>query len=697
MSSQGFSFPPPPPPPPSQQQQQPQSAFPSVPPQYGYGSYGQRGGRGAGGHNRGRGRGFGNRGGRGGSFVPHHANRTPTYSSTTPSSFGYGSINYTGFTPQSHPTVSRNIPTPQITPSGSPGFQHQSNTTSYAPPQQFSQPPAALGSPYQPQSSYDAAYAPPNAQSGPTYPSVVHSTQHVPQPIQAPMMGPPMRWGFEMSSPTGPFASPQHSNQWAPRQSSTHQNQPSFGGNSMKYGGKRDHASAFGGKPQSVAPRVPAPPPVPSFGNPLPVKPPPAADAAQKLRKKKRKHNQLGLTPKTEDHESSEEEDDVDEESKLAPAGAGATAPLRFTYRGRTSTLQSTTDIAAWIEERKKRFPTQAKVEEKKKAMDEAKKAREEALNKKKLERQEQRRAQKVASKPDDKPESAIDPADAAAKAKRKADKLQRKLLKEQERVAKVEADAERARLKVEKLQKVAMEARRGSESATQKTKSQALVAAEKADTESAQKAQILGSKDSDSDTVAVPGESAVAPMASKILVTKMKPGGESQKEESVASSSDDSDGSDWTSSSGSDISSSDSDDESDDDSAPEEASSRREGPERVAPPPRINKKKVCHHFASRGRCLHGDKCRFLHELPERGVKTKPVEKKGRRGLFQALIERQKEDEDRKAMEVIVWLGENGFLDASEANERATGHSHTDGSKDEDQVPQEMNYTVAAA
>lgn len=331
MSSQGFSFPPPPPPPP-QQQQPPQSSIPSGPPQYGYGSYGQRGGRGAGGHNRGRGRGFGNRGGRGGSFVTHHANHTPTYSST-PSSFGYGSINYTGFTPQSQPTGSCNNPSPHIASLGSPSFQHQSNTSSYASPQRFSQPPVVLGSPYQPQPSYDTAYAPSNAQSSLPYPPVMHSTQHTPQPVQAPMMSPPMRWGFEASPPTGTFASPRRSNQWTPRQSSTHQNQSSSNGNSMKHGGKRDHASAFGGKPPTVAPSVPAPPPVPSFGNPLPVKPPPAVDAANP-RKKNRKHNQLGLTPKTEDHESSEE-DDVDEESRLAPAAASAIVPLRFTYKGR--------------------------------------------------------------------------------------------------------------------------------------------------------------------------------------------------------------------------------------------------------------------------------------------------------------------------------------------------------------------------
>ena len=38
---------------------------------------------------------------------------------------------------------------------------------------------------------------------------------------------------------------------------------------------------------------------------------------------------------------------------------------LQFTYKGRISTLQSTSDIAAWIEERKKRYPTKARIAEK--------------------------------------------------------------------------------------------------------------------------------------------------------------------------------------------------------------------------------------------------------------------------------------------------------------------------------------------
>lgn len=67
-------------------------------------------------------------------------------------------------------------------------------------------------------------------------------------------------------------------------------------------------------------------PAVPSFGNPLPVKPPvPQVETKKAKKKKKRRVNQLGLTPKTVEHvSSSEEEDDIDEELKLA---ATVTAP----------------------------------------------------------------------------------------------------------------------------------------------------------------------------------------------------------------------------------------------------------------------------------------------------------------------------------------------------------------------------------
>ena len=89
-------------------------------------------------------------------------------------------------------------------------------------------------------------------------------------------------------------------------------------------GRKRGHGEAFN-RTRNQNRDTPVAPAVPSFGGPvpLPVKPPALHETTRKPRKKKLKHNQLGLTPKVEEHESSEEEeDDVDEEAKLASVAA---------------------------------------------------------------------------------------------------------------------------------------------------------------------------------------------------------------------------------------------------------------------------------------------------------------------------------------------------------------------------------------
>ncbi|RAH76435.1 hypothetical protein BO86DRAFT_372845 [Aspergillus japonicus CBS 114.51] len=694
---QGFSFPPPPPPPPSSQQQHHQ---PHQPPhqqhphpqqqyhhgynaapyaaQYNAGYHGQqRGGRAPGAHHRGRGRGGygshhrggGGGGGRGGShYMAPDMNANRGYSSATVAATGPGPVggytpmNYAGYTPQPLSATARAIPTPQFAPTRSPNFQHRTSAApSYNPPQPYVPAPVAhVPTPYQAQQNYPVAAA----QPAPTYSPAVPPHNHVTPTVQPPLMGPPMRWGFDNSGSTGGFAGGQRGHQRGGRAFNHHNVQPD---KQTNHGNKRDHNSAFGRPLQASAPRVAAPPPVPSFGNPLlPSKPPPPADAARKPKKKKRKHNQLGLTPKTEEHESSEEEDDVDEEARLAAEGvtgaASASAPLQFTYRGRTSTLQSPEDIKAWIEERKKRFPTQARVEEKKKAMEEAKKAREEALRQKKLQRQEQKPPQKDSknqkgreqqSQKDGQKDS-NDPVDIAAKAKLKADKLRRKLMREEKRVAKAEADAERARMKVEELQK--------SSTST-----------------STHHAQPVAHRETAPDSLIKPAEPTTLP-AGGPAVEELVPANDANAQVAgvqvdagaSVSSLDDSDSSDWTSSSGSESSSEDSDD-SDDDAAPEEATTKREGPERVPPPAREPKKKVCRHFARNGRCLHGNRCKFSHEMPERGAKTKAAEQKGRKGLLQALLDRQKTEDDRKVMEAIVWLGENGMLDTPKEPEDSNG------------------------
>jgi hypothetical protein len=257
-----------------------------------------------------------------------------------------------------------------------------------------------------------------------------------------------MHWGYDKTGAGGfyPGSTPyQNPLPHAHPQGNNYQNQS---------GHKRRYSSTFE-KPTSQGPRPTAPPAVPSFGVPLPAKPPqPAETSRQAQKKKKRKFNQLGLTPKTEEHESSDEEDDVDEESRLASAAGNLAGPLQFSFRGRTSTLNNATDIQSWIEERKKRFPTQARIEEKKNAQEEAKKQkelqREEARRKQQEFKEQREQARREAQ---EKKEMGSDPMDAALKAKAKAEKLRKKLLKEERRLQKAEADAERARLVAEASQ----------------------------------------------------------------------------------------------------------------------------------------------------------------------------------------------------------------------------------------------------
>ncbi|KAL4986919.1 hypothetical protein BDW68DRAFT_118859 [Aspergillus falconensis] len=608
MNPQGFSFPPPPPPPPTQQNQPQQHAHNNAFTPYGQNHHGQRGGRG-GGQFRARGRGYGNRGGgRGSHFMNSGANHSGGYAAATG---GYAPMTYLGYPTQHMPNQQTGIPTPHYTQPPSQNFPSAVTGSTFASTPHYPQP-AVHGTPYQHQSSYGTPYATPSTQQSPPYAQTHPTHQNATPSVQPTMMGLPIRWGFESTGHSGSFPGPQRPNQRGSRQNSAYNNQGSPG----KHANKRDHTSAFG-KPQSTAPRVPAPPPVPSFGNPLPSKPPTPVDSQRKPKKKKRKHNQLGLTPKAEEHESSEEEDDADEETRLAAGGTGTGVALQITYRGRTSKLQTSADIAAWIAERKRRFPTQAKIEEKKKAMKEAKEAKEEAQRQ---QREVRKSAAARAKKDQEKKEQtrdSIDPADAAAKAKLKAEKLRRKLMKEEKRIAQAEADAERAR-------------------------------------------KLDGRQEG---SVSVEREANQAQQQASAAHDEQAAGG---------SASDTSDDSDWTSSSGSDLSSSDSDQSDDDDeSAPEQATSRREGPERVAPPARDEKKRVCRHFARNGRCPRGRTCKFAHEKLERGTKAKPVENKGRKGLLEALLDRQKEDENRKLMETIMWLGENGLLDEPAAQQDA--------------------------
>lgn len=399
---------------------------------------------------------------------------------------------------------------------------------------------------------------------------------------------------------------------------------------------KRDHSSAFT-KPQSTAPRTPAAPAVPSFGNPLPSKPPPAADttSGSKAKRRRRKHNQLGLTPHANDNGSSEDEAAEDEESNLAQS-VSETAPLEVSYKGRTSKLETASDIAAWIAERKKKFPTRARIEEKKKTMEEAKAAREAARPPKNKGQQKKRKdhGQKQTES------STNCPADAATNADRK-EIIRRDLAREEQRILDAMAETNAARLRVEALRKEALSLSGGShqdEATAQAIKSEP----DDEVTESVVKSEPIDSVagpviKSESHGTTLETSLPENPInAEQTANTKLIPNAGSGDVMDCAS---DHEASDWTSSGWGSDSESD-----DDDSAPEQISSRRTGPERVPPPPREGKKTVCRYFARNGHCNRGDQCKFLHdnEASERTkAQGKLPEKKDketrRKGLYQAV------------------------------------------------------------
>jgi len=524
-------------------------------------------------------------------------------------------------------------------PRQQPNFQHPPNPPPYQSPQPFSQPAGAAA--YQPLPGYNnpnighsTSYSTPPTTP---YPAGISTHQHASPPPNPMMMG-SMPWGPEVQASPGSYgvAPPGHRRgSWSSHSHGNH-------GPKSRNHHKRDHSSAFN-KPQSTVPRTPAAPAVPSFGNPLPSKPPPAADATRKPKKRKRKHNQLGLTPKTEEHESSEEEEDADEESKLAQSGSGA-APIQFTYKGQTAKLQSSSDIAAWIAERRKKFPTQARVEEKKKAWEEAKAARDAAREAARQEKEKEKDKAKQKQLEQNPNGEAADPAlDEAMKAQRKADKIRRNLDREQKRFAKAEAAAEAARLKVEALQKQAQGLDKHQVPQTNGAGAPEIKPGVDIKTEPSESSEGVDSIPLDAtDTPKAPGSELVD--TSPILAETVD-ATTGRLEGAMDISSDVSGPSDWTSSSGSDTDSksdsdSGSDSDSDGDSAPEEATSRRQGPERVPPPPREGKKIRCRHFARSGHCNRGDSCQFSHEAPERGPKAKTktmTVEKGRKGLLQAV------------------------------------------------------------
>ncbi|KAF2452706.1 hypothetical protein BDY21DRAFT_375398 [Lineolata rhizophorae] len=354
-----------------------------------------------------------------------------------------------------------------------------------------------------------------------------------------------------------------------------------------------------------VNPPVATAPSVPSFTLPIPGLPANVASTYDTNKaattndssasRKKRKTNQLGLTPAGSDHEDS----DVDEEAVYAaPSLKGL---LAFEYNGIPTKLATPADIAAWVSERKRKWPTKARVNEKRKA---------ELRRRLEKEQEEKRKA-----RGNEKAGGARGKEYQVEKERKKVEKLRRELEKSERRLA--EAVGTQA-----KENTTPKEVKKGNEERAEK-------------------------------------EAKKTPKSKRNAALGIAYESETESEASSVSSSN----SEESSILSTDSSSDDTSDVDDSDAAPEVESTRQKQPLASDPKPaklRPKDKRLqqspakemppCKFFEQRRQCPKGRKCRFKHEEPPR------------KGLFQRMVEQEQQQADLLALRCIKALGDEGFL-----------------------------------
>jgi hypothetical protein len=241
-------------------------------------------------------------------------------------------------------------------------------------------------------------------------------------------------------------------------------------------------------------------------------------------------------------------------------------------YKGKTITLSTPEDFRAWIEERKKRYPTQARIE----AKQAERKALQEKRKQAKFERKHKAKAQAKPAETAEKSHATPPP-------------------------AKAQDDVERQKKKLEKHLRKAQKLR-------------ALL--EKSESDPAQE-----SADAPQPSAAEPSSEGAATGGAQ----------DAANSTDSADSSDSSDSSSDSGDSGSESSSDDSDDAKDGAAAKKPETSRAK---KVAKPRKVNTNVPCKYFIRDGQCLRKD-CRFMHQAPE-GEKRKSLFELVRRRLAAA-------------------------------------------------------------
>ncbi|KAI9719129.1 MAG: hypothetical protein M1828_006311 [Chrysothrix sp. TS-e1954] len=472
-------------------------------------------------------------------------------------------------------------------------------------------------------------------------------------------------------------------------------------------------ASSNGFRKPAKKPKVDVAPAIPAFGTSLPAKPPapasestePSKDGSKSYKRtrrgQRRRPNQLGLTPAGEDYESSsDEEEDVDEEAAFAAKGE----ILRIEHKGRVHVLDSAAALKSWIAERKKHFPTEDKVQEKKLAIEKKRKERQEQHEKRRKEQFEQRQIERAEARK--KVEESREKQRLAKEAKQQADKatgtddvstakseldqqlkkvekLREKLKKSEEKAAKAVAAAAALKTTASSTSHITIEQADGGMQDARAGTQEMDIGQEPPLNEVDDNVKIkmqdkngpfpnnvagppTGHVPTDVDTmieetIAQSNHSRPKPEPK----SEVGPGADDPNSDTESTTSASSSTSSNPSSTTSNIPKT---------SAPDELSSKPTGPIRIPPPkrekPRIPKQ--CRNFAATGRCIQGDRCRFLHEKPEqaagldasagKAATKRRNQRRTTKKLFDRLVEKEVEQENRRVLEAIKVLGERGVF-----------------------------------